>query len=211
MKITRHSCTSGAHASRLPKRRNGPAPPISCGVRCRGRRGSGRPWRRGVLLWLSHGVRCRGRPPAAHPPPRDGEAMRGRGVRCRGRRRTGAAPRDAAPRDGAGPVARRDGEAGIPRDGGETRRPRGGGGARRLGGSAADSRRHRRLAPPTWGGGERGAWGGARAMVRARAKGLRPGRGPWLCVCVCVYAVRAARERPVAIGIDLGEDAREVL
>ena len=184
MKITRHSCTSGAHPSRLPKRRNGAAPPISCGVRCRGRRGSGRPWRRGVLLWLSHGVRCRGRPPAAHPPPRDGEAMRGRGVRCRGRRRTSAAPRDAAPRDGAGPVARRDGEAGIPRDGGETRRPRGGGGARRLGGSAADSRRHRRLAPPTW-------WSAARGVGR----GQWLGRGRRGCgqgedrgyVCACVY------------------------
>eukprot|EP00964_Phaeocystis_antarctica_P064111 scaffold38535_cov57-Phaeocystis_antarctica.AAC.2 len=108
--------------------------------------------------------------------------MRGRGGRCRGRRRT-----SAAPRDGAGPVARRDGEVGIPRDGGEARRPRGGGGARRLGGSAADSRRHRRLAPPTWGG------------VGARRVGWGEGN------------VRAARERSVAIGIDLGEDAREVL
>ena len=179
------TCTSGARqATACPERQWGA--PINCEVRCRGRLGSGRPWRWGDLPWWSRRAgRCRGRTRAAHPRRRAGRSRDRRrsawaswgrrGERCRGRRR---------------------------RRGGETGSGRGRGGASGARGSsrhpacaAAGTLPRRPPAPPTWMGGGSVRRACVRARVHARA---------------CVR-VRAARERAVAVGVHPGEGAREVL
>jgi len=180
------TCTSGARqATACPERQWGA--PINCEVRCRGRLGSGRPWRWGDLPWWSRRAgRCRGRTRAAHPRRRAGRSRDRRrsawaswgrrGERCRGRRR---------------------------RRGGETGSGRGRGGASGARGSsrhpacaAAGTLPRRPPAPPTWMGGGSVRRACVRARVHARA---------------CVRVRRAARERAVAVGVHPGEGAREVL